>query len=38
MKVKVFVWGRYAALIIVVLDMIFYAGQALANPITPKKA
>lgn len=38
MKTKVFVWGRYAALVIILLVMSFYAGQALANPTTSGRA
>jgi hypothetical protein len=38
MKAKVFVWGRYAALIIVLLVVSFYAGQALTNPTSSVKA
>jgi hypothetical protein len=38
MKAKVFVWGRYAALIIVLLAVSFYAGQALTNPTSSVRA
>ena len=38
MKAKVFVWGRYAALIIILLVISFYAGQALAKPTTSVRA
>jgi hypothetical protein len=38
MKVKVFVWGRYAALTIVLLVVSFYAGQALTNPTSSVRA
>lgn len=38
MKAKFFVWGRYAALIIILLVISFYAGQALTNPTTSVRA
>ena len=38
MKAKVFVWGRYAALTIVLLVVSFYAGQALTNPTSSVRA
>jgi hypothetical protein len=34
MKAKIFVWGRNAALIIILLVISFYAAQAFANPTT----
>jgi hypothetical protein len=32
MKTKLFVWGKYIALIIILLVMSFFAGRVLANP------